>query len=185
MVLDIQMPQQSGLDFLTTLANPPVTIIITAYPEYALQGYELDVIDYIVKPVPFERFYKAVSKADEFLKLKKRQTKENPDYFFVKADGKIEKILFDDVLFIEAHENYSSIHTKTGKFMVLVSLKNLEASLNKEKFMRVHKSFIVSISRINSIEGNTVLIDTHKVTVSRDIRQTLIAAWTKNELVRR
>jgi two-component system LytT family response regulator len=187
LVLDIQMPQLSGLDFLKTLHHPPLTIIITAYPDYALQGFDLDVIDYIVKPASFDRFLKACNKAKEYLELKQNQKSNTgvKNYFFVKANGRIEKILFDDILLIEAKENYSTIYTLTSKHLVLLSLKNIEASLDNEKFMRVHKSFIVSINKIKGIEGHTIFIDKHKVSLSRDAKPILIAAWTKNEMMRR
>ena len=185
-ILDIEMPQLSGLDFLKTLSTPPVTIIITAYPEYALQGFELNVIDYIVKPVSFERFLKACNKAKEYLELKQNQKRgSEEDYFFVKTNGRIEKILFDDILFIEAQENYSSIHTRSGKYMVLMSLKNMEALLDAEKFMRVHKSFIVSINKITGIEVNIILVGSYKLPVSRDAKPMLITAWTKNGLMKK
>jgi DNA-binding LytR/AlgR family response regulator len=181
MVLDIQMPQLNGLDFLKSLANPPVTVIITAYPGYALRGFELDVIDYVVKPVSFERFLKALNKAKEYLELKKNHTTASQrNHLFVKSDGRIEKIFLDDILFIEAKENYSSIHTRSGKYLVLINLKNLEASLDENMFMRVHKSFIVSINNITAVEGHTIFIGNNKIALARHARQALLAAWRKS-----
>ena len=110
MVLDIRMPGMTGLDFLKTLPEPPVTIIITAYPEHALEGFDLDVMDYIVKPLPFERFLKACDKAREYIQLKQQKKAVKADeYFFIKANDKIEKIFFEDILYIEAKENYSLV----------------------------------------------------------------------------
>lgn len=182
MVLDIEMPQLTGLDFLKALSDPPVTIIITAYPDYALQGFELDVIDYIVKPASFERVLKACNKAKEYLELKSNQKNERErGYFFVKVNGKIEKIFFDDIFFIEAQENYSSIHTRLGKFLVLMSLKNMEASLDNEKFMRVHKSFIVSLDKITGVGTHMVSIGNKTIPLGRNTKKILLSAWKRND----
>lgn len=141
----------------------------------------VNITDYIVKPASFERLLKAFNKAKEYLDLKMNERSLSEiNYFFIKSNGGIEKIFFDDIFFIEAQENYSSIHTKSAKYMVLMSLKNMEASLNNEKFMRVHKSFIVSVNKITGVDGNTILIDNHKIPLSRDAKQMLLVAWTKN-----
>jgi DNA-binding LytR/AlgR family response regulator len=175
MILDIRMPQQTGLEFLKTVPEPPVTIIITAYPEYALQGFELDVIDYIVKPASYERFVKACTKAKDYIELRRRDSRyeENVDYLFLKANGKIERIFFDDILYIEAKENYSHVFTENGNYFTLVGLGNMEEMLHKQKFMRVHRSFIVSLSKIVCLDGNVVQIAGSKIPVSRRVRNEL------------
>jgi len=174
MILDIQMPHLTGLEFLKTLLKPPVTIVITAYPEYALEGFELDVMDYIVKPVSFERFLKACDKAKEYVELTRKRGKDlEGDYFFIKANGKIEKIFFDDILYIEAKENYSDVHTMNGRYLTLIGLGNMEEVLNKGKFMRVHKSFIVSLKRITLLEGSSLSVGARKIPVSRKTKKLL------------
>ncbi len=168
MFLDIQMPKITGLQFLKTLPVKPITIITSAFPEYALEGYELDVIDYLVKPISFERFVKATNKAKDYYDLnniKKDTSSEN--FFFIKCDKKIEKLFFDELLYIEALHNYVAIYTLTKKFVVYLTLKNIEETLPQDKFVKVQKSFIVSISKITSVEEDEVIINSRKIPISR------------------
>jgi len=183
MFLDIQMPKITGIDFLKSLKNPPIVIMTTAYPNFALQGYELDVLDYLVKPFPFERFLKAVNKAREFFDLKhprpeNGQPKE--DYFFVKCDYRYEKIHFRDVLFIEGMENYVVIHTAAQKFVTLLRMKTIEETLPASDFMRIHKSFIVSVRAIASIDGNEVVISGKRLPISREKKSEILERVVKN-----
>lgn len=172
MILDIQMPHLTGLEFLKKLPTPPTTIVITAYPEYALEGFELDVMDYIVKPVSFDRFLKACNNAKEYLELKREKGNDQErEYYFIKANNKIEKIFFDDILYIEAKENYSHIHTKNGSYLTLIGLGNMEEVLDNIKFMRVHKSFIVSLKKITSLGNDSLSIGKSKIPVSRKMRK--------------
>ena len=174
MILDIQMPQLNGIDFLKGLSKAPVTILITAYPEYALEGYELDVMDYIVKPVSFERFLKACDKAREYIELlQKNNAGHEKDFLFIKANSRIEKIFFDDILYIEAKENYSDIHTIKGKFLTLIGLGNLQHMLDSETFVRIHKSFIVSIRQITSMDSDSVYVGATVIPTSRKVRREL------------
>jgi len=117
MFLDIQMPKMSGLELLKSLSHPPLTIITTAFPNHALEGYELNVTDYLVKPIPFDRFIKAVNKIKDYIELKAKITEgqKSDDYFFIKCDYKYERIYFGEVLFVEAMQNYVTIHTTKGK----------------------------------------------------------------------
>ncbi len=158
--MDIQMPQLTGIDFVKSLkGQQPLIIFTTAYPNYALEGFELGVVDYLVKPFSFERFVQAVNKAADRLKNTSNTTIKAKDYIFVKADHKHLKINFDDILFIEGLKEYVSFYTKDKKRIItLEALKNLEDMLPKEKFIRVHKSYIVSINEIISINGNTIEI---------------------------
>src|SRR5690606_16281302 len=153
MFLDIQMPKITGIDFLKSLKNPPMVILTTAYPNFALQGYELDVVDYLVKPFPFDRFLKASNKARDLYNLKNNtpgsETKD--EYFFIKVDYRYEKIYFSDVLFVEGMENYVVIHTAAQKFVTMLRMKTMEETLPASDFIRVHKSFIVSQRAITSI----------------------------------
>ncbi len=153
--LDIQMPVINGIEFLKMTPNPPMVIITTAYPSYALDGFQLDVLDYLVKPITFNRFFKAVSKAKDYYHLLKKSvtadlSKNNSteDYFFIKCDYKYERIYFNDILYVEAMQNYVTIYTTKGKYITLLYLKNVEQNLYKNSFIRVHKSYIVSIPKI-------------------------------------
>jgi DNA-binding LytR/AlgR family response regulator len=163
--LDINMPKLTGIDFLRTLKNPPLVIITTAYAEYAIQGYELDVVDYLMKPFAFERFYKAVQKAEEILNVREIQHFENKelekgedDFIFVKSSKKTYKVNLSDILYIEALGDYVKIHTTDKMIVSYQSLKNIETLLPPKQFPRIHKSFIIALSRIDLIEGNQVKI---------------------------
>ncbi|WP_353721276.1 LytTR family DNA-binding domain-containing protein [Dyadobacter sp. 676] len=174
--LDIQMPKMSGIDFLKIGRNPPMVVITTAYPSYALEGFQLDVMDYLLKPVTFERFFKSASKARDYHKLLTRSAtpKSDEDYFFIKCGSKYEKILFDEILYIEGLQNYVTIHTGKGKYITLLNLKHLEQNLDSRHFIRVHKSFIVSIGKIEGIDGNEIFIRPHRIPISRNYREQVI-----------
>lgn len=172
-LLDINMPQLTGLQLLRSLKQPPLTIIITAHPQYALEGYELDVIDYIIKPVAFDRFLKAVSKAKEFLDLKSNETVAGA-YFFIKEGTRIEKVNTDEILYIKSLQNYSEIYTKSKKHMALLSLKLLEEKLPAASFVKVHKSFIVNIQKIESIDAEEIIIGAHRIPISRTNRDVVM-----------
>ncbi len=183
MFLDIQMPKLTGIDFLKSLKNPPMAIMTTAYPNFALQGYELDVLDYLVKPFPFDRFLKAVNKSRDFFELKQKGnelTKPEHDYFFVKCDYRFEKIHFQDILFVEGMENYVVIHTVAQKFMTLLRMKTIEESVPASDFMRIHKSFIVSIRAISSIDGNEVIVAGKRLPISREKKGEILERVLKN-----
>lgn len=166
--LDIQMPRIRGIDFLKSLEmeNRPLVIITTAYPHYALEGFELNVLDYLLKPITLERFLKAVNRAREAV------LPEN--YFFIKTHNGYEKILHQEILFIEASQNYSIIHTPRGRFMTLTALRAIEEQLPSTGFLRVHKSYIVSIDKIEGIEGNEIFIQSHRIPISRNYREQVI-----------
>jgi len=172
--LDIRMPGISGIAFLKTLRNPPMVIFTTAYPEHALEGYSLNVMDYLVKPISFERFLKAANKALDFYRLRHQaesQKETLPDYFFIKCDSKYEKVQYEEVLYIEALQNYVIIRTADRKLITYMTLRGLEAQLPKAKFIRVHKSYVVSLSKIKSVEGNELVIDTARIPISRNLRE--------------
>ncbi len=180
MFLDIQMPKISGLEFLKSLANPPMVIFTTAYPNYALQGFELNVIDYLVKPYPFDRFIKAVNKARELWKLKQKSIVENPkkDHFFAKVDAILKRVNFNEILFVEAMENYVAIHTTSGRHITLLTMKSMEEVLPNSDFIRVHKTYIISKSKVIGIIGNEIDLGVTKIPVSRLRRNTIIAELT-------
>ena len=185
--LDIQMPKLSGIDFLKTLKHPPLTILTTAYPDYALEGYSLDVIDYLVKPITFERFLKASRKALEFLQLRNRAQHPLPDsdYFFVRCDNKFEKIFFNDVSYIEALQNYAIIHAAGRKLITYITLTSLESQLPAERFIKVHKSFIISVPHVTAIDGSEIIMGQARVPISRSLRDEVVQQILGNRLFKR
>lgn len=187
MLLDIEMPGLSGIDFLKSLQHPPAVIFTTAYPEYAVQGYELDVIDYLVKPVSFQRFLKAVTKAKDFLSNKKADSDQPPvtrDFCFIKVGYQVEKINYNDILFIEALQNYVAIYIKDKKLISYLTLTHMEDQLPVNLFVRIHKSYIVSLPKIEAICGNKVIVGAHKLPVSRMLKGKLMKA-VESSLVKR
>lgn len=179
MFLDIQMPELTGVEFLKSMRVKPVVVFTTAYSEYALEGYQLDVIDYLVKPFPFERFVKAVDKASEFIRLKKLDEAERPaqvmdDYIVVHADHKIYKIKLIDIKYIEGLKEYVSYFTEGKRIIALESLKKLEEILPPDRFMRVHRSYIVPIDRIKIMEGNQLEIGGKMIPVGRSYREEVL-----------
>jgi DNA-binding LytR/AlgR family response regulator len=158
--LDIQMPVITGIDFLKSLKYPPLVIFTTAYNEYALKGYELNIVDYLLKPIMFNRFYQAIEKAQErLLSSEKKVNSDSPNtYFFFKYNGKLLKIIFEDIVYVKAEQEYSYIHTKDDKFLVSMHLKKLQEILPPQDFLRIHRSYIVAKSKIASISGNSVQV---------------------------
>jgi two-component system, LytTR family, response regulator len=179
MFLDIQMPHLTGIEFMKTLKNPPMVIFHTAYPNFALEGFQLDVMDYLVKPVSFERFYKAVSKAHEYFLLKNK-AQDSPelskvDYIFIKTDKRYEKVLLGDILYLEAMQNYTLIQTTKQKLLTLSSLKSFEESLPKQLFERVQKSYVVALDKIETFEGNQIKVGGKMIPLSRQQKEDLFA----------
>ena len=185
--LDIQMPKMTGLEFLKTLAHPPMVIFTTAYPQYAVEGFEWNAIDYLVKPFSFERFWKAVSKArsmQEVISQPATATGE-PDYFFIKTDNKLVKVLYDDILFVEALQNYVAVYTNSKKYMTYITFHSIESQLPTGRFIRTHKSYIVAAAKVESIEGNEITIGTYKIPISRSEREAVLQQLIQNRLLRR
>ena len=186
--LDIHMPKLSGLEFLKTLKNPPLTIITTAYSDYALEGYTLDVIDYLVKPISFDRFLKASQKALEYFQLKARaenNTTPPVDYFFVKCDRKFEKVFFRDVIYIEGLQNYAVIHVGERKLVTYITLTSLENQLPKDQFLKVHKSFIISVAHVKAIEKDEIILDSVRIPISRALHDDVVRQILGNRLFKR
>ena len=184
-LLDIEMPELSGIDFLKSLRHVPAVIFTTAYPEYALQGYDLDVIDYLVKPIPFKRFLKAVNKVKHYLAYKIKnpsQAAGENDYFFLKVNYQVEKIFYKDVLFVEALQNYVAIHFAGKKIVSYMTISNMEKQLPEHLFMRIHKSYIAALHKIDLITGNKVIIHTHELPISRNVKDKLMQT-VANKLV--
>jgi two-component system, LytTR family, response regulator len=166
MFCDIQMPEVTGITLLKLLKKKPLIILTTAYSEYALEGYELDVFDYIVKPISFERFLKSIEKGIARLdasqpvltEIKEIHISVAPDYIFVKDGTKLIKINLSEILYIEGLKDYVCIHTSTKKIVSLQTMKSLEISLPKEKFIRIHNSYIIAFEAINEIEKDRISI---------------------------
>jgi len=178
--LDIEMPEMTGLELLSNLTNPPKVIIVSAYEQYALKGYEFDVVDYLLKPVSFDRFLKSVNRIHDLLQT---EQKENNDYIFVKSDKQLKKILFKDIIFIESMENYVVIQTVACKEVVYTTLKQLYESLPKDIFRQVHRSYIVNINQVNAIDGNQLNVNSYKIPVARNFRDEIYNMILNNRLI--
>jgi DNA-binding LytR/AlgR family response regulator len=168
--LDIQMPKLTGIEFVKALADPPLIIFTTAYSEYALEGFELDVVDYLLKPISFARFLKAAEKAQSYVNARNREVSITPDFFFIKCNGKIEKIIMADVVYIEAMANYVIIHTRQKRYITYLTFSGIEEQLPTQLFVRIHKSYIVAISAIQTIDGNDVLTSSIRLPMSKNYR---------------
>ena len=180
--LDIEMPDITGIDFLSTVINPPKVIIVSAYEQYALKGYELDVFDYLLKPVSYERFLKSVNKL--YAQIAKER---NPatEYIFIKRDKKTKKIFLKDILFVESMENYVLIHTPTSIEIVYSTLKQVQESLPTTMFVQTHRSYVVNLEHIHAIEGNQLEVGTHKVPIARNIKDSFFNDFIANNLIAR
>lgn len=183
--LDIEMPRLSGLDFLKRSAVKPLVILTTAFPEYALEGYELDIIDYLLKPIAFSRFLKAVQKARDYAGRHDVSTPQlSSSYLFVRSEKRIEKIELNDILYIESTGNYVNIFTTAKKIMAYLTLKGIESQLPRDGFIKIHQSFLVSFSRINAIEGNQVVIGNKALPISRNYRD-MVMKLVEQRLLKR
>jgi DNA-binding LytR/AlgR family response regulator len=174
--LDINMPKLSGISFLKNLKNPPLVIFTTAYSEYALEGFELNAVDYLKKPFSFDRFCQAYFRAEELLKLKKQSqvsqpTQNTDDFLFIKSDKKTIKVKFSDLYYIEGLGDYIKLHLKDRKLVTNLSMKKIFSLLPKNSFFRTHKSFIVSLDKIDAIEGNMTVIKNTKLPIGNSYRQ--------------
>ncbi len=166
--LDVQMPELTGIQFLRIANGKAKVILTTAYPQYALEGYDLDVIDYLLKPIAFDRFFKSVQKAQAVLQPAAKPIQPEPaqrpqqdflsDFIFVKTEHKIQKVYLNEILFIEGLKDYISIFTTAERIITLQNMKKMEDALPIKHFMRVHKSYIVSINKIDSIERSRIFM---------------------------
>ena len=191
LLLDIQMPDLTGIELLRAIQQPPLTILITAYSEYAIEGYELNVVDYLLKPVKFDRFFKAIAKILELLNQKTE--KKDPsipeedkvlDYIFVKSDYKAIKVKFEEILYIEGMQKYVKFKCKNSQVITLLSLSRLEEILPIKDFLRIQKSFIANLNHIIGIEGNQLIMaNKDKIPISKSIKSHLIQLVDKNQLL--
>lgn len=184
-LLDIRMPKISGIEFLKSLKEPPMVIFTTAYSDHALEGYALDVIDYLVKPIAFSRFVKATQKAFDFYLLRQKATTQTNDYFFIKCEHKFEKVHYADLLYVEGMQNYCILHTVKKKLVTYITLTAMLDKLPADQFMKVHKSFIVSLSKINALDGNEVIIGSTPIPVSRSLKDEVMNRIMGDTLLRR
>ena len=186
--LDIQTPKITGLDFFKTLQHAPPVIFTTAYPQYALEGFNLNALDYLVKPISFDRFLQAALKAKEYYELRTKNNsipEASGKYFFIKSDSKLVKIFFDDILFVEAVQNYVNIYTADKKYITYLTFKSVEEYLPVNDFIKTHKSYIVPIKKVESIEGNEVKIGTHHIPISRNLKDDVMEKLLRNRFLKR
>jgi two-component system, LytTR family, response regulator len=192
MFLDIQMPQLTGTDFLKTLSNPPLVVFTTAYANYAIEGFELNAIDYLLKPISLERFMKSVNKAIEQVELQRKDNattvtiSDDPNFIFVKADKKLIKVSYDEIIYIEGLKDYVIIRQDNGRIITLQTMKSLEEKLPKNTFKRIHRSYIVNMNKINAVIGNMVEVfekgQTKHLPVGKNYRDELLEIINKNRL---
>ncbi len=186
--LDIQMPEITGISLLKALQKKPMVILTTAYSEYALEGYELDVIDYLLKPITFERFLRAVEKASQRTSVAPTSVSENKPadvaqpFIFVKDGTKLVKIKWDDILYVEGLKDYVTIHTKQQKIVSLQRIKSLEEQLPSDKFIRVHHSYIIAINAIDVIHKGEVQIGTAQIPISDTYRKSFKEFIDRNQM---
>lgn len=187
--LDIHMPKLTGVEFMKSLQHPPLVIFTTAYPQYALDGFDLNAVDYLLKPFSFDRFLKAVMKAKLLLdgkpSIQESAAVTGADHFFIKVDNKLLKIRFEEILYVEALQNYVAVHTTTKKYITYLTLKNVEEQLLAGHFVKIHKSYIVAMQKVDCIEGNEVKIGTHSLPISRSIKEEVIQKILQNKLLKR
>lgn len=191
--LDIQMPRMNGIEFLKSMATKPMVVITTAFPNYALDGFDLDALDYLLKPITFTRFFKAACKAKEHHHLvhHKEISTENKepskvDHLFLKCDSSYKKIYLDDILFIKSMQNYVAFHTTDKKkHLSLIPLKDVAKQLDTNIFMQVHKSFIVNISKIQSVESESLQIASHSIPVSRNYRSAIMEKLVNKRILKK
>ena len=173
--LDINMPKMSGLDFLKSLKIKPQIVITTAYREYAVESFDLDVLDYLVKPIPYGRFVKSINKITNRLQLEKEKLedvslKEEP-YIFLKVDKKLMKIKLNNILFIESLKDYIKVMTTIGDYLVHKSMNSISEELPEENFLRIHRSYTIALNKITAVEGNSVEIAKRRIPIGRNYLQ--------------
>jgi DNA-binding LytR/AlgR family response regulator len=186
--LDINMPKMNGLDFLKSAVHLPMVIMTTAYGQHALEGFEMAVIDYLVKPFSLERFVKACQKALEIQSLKQLKLSPGnvqPEYFFVKCEGKIKRVIVDELVYVEAMSNYITLHMLQEKMIVYLTMKGILEKLPPEKFLQTHKSYIININRIRAIEGNLLDLGSTKIAIGLHFYDGVIERILKDRLLKR
>ncbi len=189
MFLDIQMPGVTGIEFIKKLNDPPAIILTTAYTEYAVEAFELDVIDYVLKPIKFERFERAVKKAQEYVKLRNTDATEFEDfteeYVYIKADRKYVRLYYKDIQFIQGMKDYVMIHTPEKKYMTAMNVKTILSQLPAQLFSRVSKSYIVNIDKIESVDTDMIYIQNHDIPLGNTYKEEFLKTHIKDRLLKR
>lgn len=186
LLTDIEMPEISGVDFVKSLPYQPSIIFTTAYSQYAISGYELGVVDYLLKPIPFSRFFAAVNKALKQIELLNKQDAQQNDnkeltspeqrnFIMVRADRRLYKVNLDDLIYVEGQQEYVTFHTKQRNITALYSLKNLIDELPSDKFVRIHKSFIVSVAHIEIVEQSSLIVAGQELPLGPSFRDAVLA----------
>jgi two-component system, LytTR family, response regulator len=183
--LDIEMPKVSGLQMLKRINIESMVILTTAFPQYALDGYELDIIDYLLKPFALHRFLKAVQKAKDFYEMRTQSGNTMPpSYIFIKSEKRIEKVELGDILYAEVMGNYMTIYTDRKKIVAYLTMKSLQSQLSPDDFIKIHQSFLVNRSKIESVEGNDLKVGTKSLPISRNYRDS-VTNLIKQRLLKR
>ncbi len=180
MLLDIQMPGMTGIELLKSLNNPPKVIFTTAYREYAFEGFQLDAVDYLLKPIDYNRFLKSIHKV-----LTQNDKDSNEESIFIKCDGVITRVIISDILYAETAKDYVFIYTEKERYMSLFSLKQLESFLPSNQFYRVHRSFLANLSKVEKIEGNLLHIGPFKISCSRNVKEVVTSIIVGNRFIQR
>ena len=188
--LDIEMPGMNGFEMLEQFRELPFSVVFTtSYDQYAIKAIHFSALDYLVKPISFDRFLKAALKAREYYEIREKNTAEskdsNADYFFIKADNKLMKVDYNEILYAEALQNYVVIHTTDRKYITYLTFRSVEEYLPSDKFIKTHKSYIISASKIDSIEGNDVRIGSHHVPISRNLKDEVMDRLLKGKFLKR
>lgn len=189
MFLDVEMPEMTGLEFLDSIDEQPMTILTTAYSEYAIEGYELGVIDYLVKPIKLDRFIKAVNKAKEYFDMKERS--ENTamatadDYIFLKSDRKYVRVYLNDIYYIKGMKDYVMVFTKDSRIMTAMNVKTILKQLNDEIFVRVAKSYVININYIDKASQTNVIVNDEDIPIGKTYKDNFLDNYIKNRLVER
>ncbi len=189
--LDINMPEMNGLDFVKSMVNKPLIIFVTAYPQYALESYELDAVDYLVKPIRLERLLKAMNKAESYLKLLAPSQEASVidsvghDYVFVKADRKFTKIFFKDILYIEGLKDYVVIKLANKKVITAMNIKTVAAQLPEKTFVRINKSFIVNMENIDAVDSFYVYIQDEEIPIGESFKSDFLTNYIVDKTIGR
>ena len=187
MFLDIQMPEISGLSFVKSLENKPLFMFTTAYPDYALEGFELDAIDYLLKPIAYDRFEKGVEKAKEYFSIKQNSGVAESDleneHIFVKANQKLIKLAYSDIYYVEAFADYVKIFLEDKKIVTLQTMKNMEKKLPSELFSRVHRSFIVNRKHVQSFSTSICEVNDVKIPIGKNYKDAFVGLMKSNKIL--
>jgi DNA-binding LytR/AlgR family response regulator len=187
--LDVEMPDMSGIDLLKSLQSPPMTVLTTAYTDYALEGFDLGVIDYLVKPIRLERVISAVNKAREYLRLRELsvQTEQLPDqdHIFLKADRKFVKVFLNDILYIQGMKDYVMVYTAESRVITAMNMKTINSQLDSSRFVRVSKSYIINVSKIVEVKNNSVMIQDVEIPIGKKYKEHFLDNFIKNRLLQR